>query len=257
MNTTTPSSILTNTAHPRMSQKYGFVPTHEIVRSFNEDGWKLTSANEVKVRKPERAGFQKHLLRFTHESQLALPGERIETLFINAHDGTSSVQIGSGIFRFACANGLVVADSTLAAIRLGHHKLSMDTVLHAAHTVLAQANKVQQTIENWKTIDLTDEECYHIAQAGISLRWGDNPEQIPVTPELVVQPRRMADLRNNLWNVFNRVQENVIRGGQVDYHRRNSRNQFFRAPRSVKALSEDVRINRGLWEIASDIALHA
>jgi hypothetical protein len=43
----------------------------------------------------------------------------------------------------------------------------------------------------------------------------------------------------------------------VDYRRRNSRNQFFRAPRSVKALSEDVRINRGLWEIASDIALHA
>ena len=80
----TPSSILSTAAHPRMSERYGFVPTHEIVEAFNRDGWQLTSANEVKVRKPERAGFQKHLLRFTHESQLATSGERIETLFINA-----------------------------------------------------------------------------------------------------------------------------------------------------------------------------
>lgn len=253
----TPSSILSTAAHPRMSERYGFVPTHEIVEAFNRDGWQLTSANEVKVRKPERAGFQKHLLRFTHESQLATSGERIETLFINAHDGTSSVQMASGVFRFACANGLVVADSTLASIRLGHHRLNMDTVLNAAHTILGQATQVRHTIENWKTIDLTPEECYRIAEAGIALRWGDNPEEIPVSKDLVLRPRRATDYTNNLWTVFNRVQENVIRGGQVDYKRRNARNQMFRAPRTVKALSEDVRINRGLWEIASDIALHA
>lgn len=240
-----------------MSAKYGFVPTHEIISAFNRDGWQITSTNHAKVRKPERAGFQKHLIRFTHESQVSLAGERIETLLINAHDGTSSVQMASGVFRFACANGLIVADSTLASIRLGHHRLDMDTVLNAAHTILGQAEKVRHTIENWKTIELTQDECYRIAEAGIALRWGDDKEKIPVNSELVLKPRRSADAHDNLWNVFNRVQENVIRGGQVDYSRRNSKNALFRSPRTVKALSEDVRINRGLWEIASDIALHA
>jgi len=50
------------------------------------------------------------------------------------------------------------------------------------------------------------------------------------------------------------VQENVIRGGQHDSTRITPRGKYFRATRGVKSLAENVRLNKGLWEIASQFA---
>ena len=250
-----PQSALSTRSHERLSARYGFIPTHEIVGAFSREGWALTSANEAKVRNESRQGLQRHLLRFAHESQLTLGiKERIETILINSHDGTSSLQIGAGIFRMACANGIVVADSTVASIRLGHHKLDLDTVLNSAHTILGQAEKVTEVVERWKGTQISEEDALHLAEQGIKLRWPDAETQ-PVSPTVVAfSVNRLDDVGNDLWTVFNRVQENVIRGGQQDASRMTAFGKRFRATRSVKSLTEDVRINKGLWEIASQFA---
>lgn len=250
-----PASALATHASPRMSERYGFIPTHEIVDAFSRDGWVLTKGTEAKVRNDARQGLQRHLLRFAHESQLTLGiKERIETILINSHDGTSSLQIGAGIFRMACANGIVVADSTVASIRLGHHKLGIDTVLNSAHTILGQAQNVSEVIECWKGTPISADDAFHLAEQGIKLRWPDAETQ-PVSPTVVAfSVNRLDDVGSDLWTVFNRVQENVIRGGQQDASRMTAFGKRFRATRSVKSLTEDVRINKGLWEIASQFA---
>lgn len=258
MNTDTmtllPASALATHASPRMSGRYGFVPTNEIVDAFSRDGWVLTKGAEAKVRNLDRQGMQRHLLRFAHESQLQHSvRERIETILVNSHDGTSSLQIGAGIFRMACANGIVVADSTVASIRLGHHKLEMDTVLSSAHTILGQAQKVSEVIECWKNTKISREDAFHLAEQGIKLRWPDAETQ-PISPNVALGVNRLADVGDDLWRVFNRVQENVIRGGQHDNSRMTAFGKRFRATRSVKSLTEDVRINKGLWAIASSFA---
>jgi hypothetical protein len=249
-----PQSALATHAHNRLSDRYGFIPTNEIVDAFSRDGWVLTKGTEAKVRTEARKGLQRHLLRFAHESQLSLGiRERIETILVNSHDGTSSLQIGAGIFRMACANGIVVADSTVASIRLGHHKLEMDTVLNSAHTILGQAQKVSEVIECWKGTQISKDDAFHLAEQGIKLRWPVAETQ-PVTPTVILGVNRQEDVGSDLWTVFNRIQENVIRGGQHDNSRRTTFGKRFRATRTVKSLTEDVRINKGLWEIASQFA---
>ena len=249
-----PQSALATQASPRMSGRYGFIPTNEIVDAFSRDGWVLTKGTEAKVRTDARRGLQRHLLRFAHQSQLTLGiRERIETLLVNSHDGTSSLQIGAGIYRLACANGIVVADSTVASIRLGHHKLEMDTVLNSAHTILGQAQKVSEVIECWKGTQISKDDAFHLAEQGIKLRWPVAENQ-PVTPSIILGVNRQEDVGNDLWTVFNRIQENVIRGGQHDNSRMTAFGKAFRATRTVKSLTEDVRINKGLWAIASTFA---
>lgn len=250
-----PQSALSTRSHERLSARYGFIPTHEIVGAFAAEGWALTSANEAKVRQESRQGLQRHLLRFAHDSQLTLGiKERIETILINSHDGTSSLQIGAGIFRMACANGIVVADSTVASIRLGHHKLDIDTVLNSAHTILGQAQNVSEVIECWKGTPISADDALHLAEQGIKLRWPDAETQ-PVSPTVVAfGVNRLDDVGNDLWRTFNRVQENIIRGGQHDAYRMTASGKRFRATRSVKSLTEDVRINKALWSIASQFA---
>jgi hypothetical protein len=249
-----PQSALSTRSHERLSSRYGFIPTHEIVDAFAAEGWALTSASESKVRQESRQGLQRHLLRFAHESQLQLGiKERIETILINSHDGTSSLQIGAGIFRMACANGIVVAENTVASIRLGHHKLNLDTVLNSAHTILGQAEKVSEVIECWKSTQISEEDAFHLAEQGIKLRWPE-AESRPITARVALAVNRSEDAHNDLWTTFNRVQENIIRGGQSDLTRISPRGKHFRATRGVKSLAENVRLNKGLWEIASTFA---
>jgi len=257
MNTTLPLAALATSAHSRLSDKYGFIPTHEIVSAFEREDWVMTSASATRVRKPELEGFQRHLLRFAHRSQLELGRtERIETVLVNSHDGTSSVQLAAGVFRFACANGIIVADSTVAGIRLGHHRLTIGRVLESAHQILGRADDLSHVVSAWKSTHVTEEQCLALASDAVTLRWG-NLDTAPVTPrDIAFGERRSEDIGHDLWTVFNRVQENVLRAG-LPATRLRSNGRRFRAPSGIKALSETVRLNKGIWESASQIALLA
>jgi hypothetical protein len=57
----------------------------------------------------------------------------------------------------------------------------------------------------------------------------------------ILNPRRDADKANTLWHTFNRVQENLIKGG---YQMNN------RTARAITNPMEDMVLNQGLWQIA-------
>lgn len=257
-----PSAVATHKA-ARLSDRYDFISSRDIIDEFARNDWNLVHASEAKCRIPDRQGFQKHLLRFTHASQLHLSNtERVETVVFNSHDGASSLQIGAGVFRFVCSNGLVVADSTVATVRLSHVNLTMDRVLDASHSILGAASKVRDTIADWKQTPISPEDAMHLAEQGIKLRWSNEltPDQYPVTPATLLRRQRADDQPKDLWTTFNVVQENLIRGGVSDTYRRinpsSQSRRFFGRVRNLKALDESLRVNRGLWEVASAIHSH-
>jgi hypothetical protein len=54
-----------------------------------------------------------------------------------------------------------------------------------------------------------------------------------------------------LWSVFNRVQENVIKGGLSAY----KPGSFQRTTtRTVKGIDQDIRLNRALWTLGTRMA---
>ncbi len=263
-NITLPPAAVATRSAPCLSDRYNFISSQEIAEEFASNDWHLVGASQSRCRKPGRDGFQKHLMRFAHASQLhQSSSERVETVVFNSHDGASSLQIGAGVFRFICANGLVVADSTVATVRLPHTYLEMDRVVEASHSILGAASKVRDTITEWKQLEVTKDEALHLAEQGIKLRWGgDLPaDQYPVTPTTLLQRQRLDDCPRDLWTTFNVVQENLIRGGVRDararVNPRSTTNRFFGSVRGLKALDESLRVNRGLWDAASTIALSA
>lgn len=239
-----------------VSDRYGFIPSSEVINRFQQEGWLLTKAEAVKVRKPSKEGFQRHLLRFVHHTQAQVnTGHRMETVFINSHDKTSGVVMASGVFRFVCSNGLVVSDSAINGFKMYHTGLTMDRVMDNAYTILGQQEKVAQTIDLWKSIKIELPEALKLAKTGLELRWGKNQDLYPVSAESLLNARRSEDFENTLWNIFNRVQENVINGGQFDKSRSRHDGRPFRMTRSVKSISENHNINSQLWQAASDLAL--
>jgi len=259
MTPTLPSAVYATRPADHLSAGYGFIPTIDIVEAFHADGWDVTRASTGKVRKPEREGLQKHLLRFARREDILNDAikNRLEVVLVNGHDGSSAVRLTAGIFRMACANGIVISTSTVADVRLGHHRLSMDTVLNAGHQLLGQTTRVNDVIDQWKTIGVSYDDARHLAEQGAVLRWGKDLDAHPVTPELLLNVRREEDKELNLWNVFNRVQENVVKGGQKAAKVNPLTNKPFRATRGIRNLQADMVINTGLWEAATELSQRA
>ena len=71
----------------------------------------------------------------------------------------------------------------------------------------------------------------------------------PVTAEQLIEARRPEDIGHSLWTTFQRVQENVIRGGQPGRSAQGRRLQT----RPVGSIDRGVTLNRALWMLAEEM----
>lgn len=93
---------------------------------------------------------------------------------------------------------------------------------------------------------------YEITEAAIELRW-DAESETYVNPENVTYAAWKGQEENTLYNVFNRVQEGILRGGRYDFYARNKNGDRTKV-RPVKSLVENERLNKALWSLTSKMA---
>jgi hypothetical protein len=107
-----------------------------------------------------------------------------------------------------------------------------------------------------KALPLEPREEIAFATAALALRFGERPVEetgghrpAPVTAEQLNEPRRIDDIGHNLWTTFQRVQENVMRGGQPGRSVQGRRLQT----RPVGSIDRGVSLNRALWMLAEEM----
>ncbi len=233
-----------------VSDKYTFLPTSQIIGRMRQEGWAPVNAEQQRVRVEHRRGFQKHLVRFQRRETIARVGEyAAEICLVNSHDGGSAYQIHAALFRFVCANGLMVSDGACEHIAIRHSGHEADEVIEASFRMLASIPQLTQNVEAFRSRQLTAQEQHDFAAQAILLRW-DDAKLAPVNPAKLLWPRRSEDAGNDLWSTFNRVQENLLQGGLKDYTRRNEDGHRFARTRAVTGLDENVKLNKALWELA-------
>lgn len=248
-------SVFAEAAHESTSARYTQIPTIHIVDALRNEGWMPVSASETRVRDESKKGYAKHLLRFRHVNDIArslnVQDKFSEIVLLNSHDGTSSYQLHAGIFRLACANGMIVADSTLQKQCVRHSGDIIGNVIEGVYSIVEDLPEVNAKIENYKNIVLSTGEQHALARAGMAMRWDD---EAPVQPDQVVKVNRREDASNDLWTVFNRMQENILRGGLRGLTH-DAKGRIKRTTtREVKSVTENVRLNKALWTLADEMA---
>ncbi|MEI6600828.1 MAG: DUF932 domain-containing protein [Comamonadaceae bacterium] len=243
-------SIFAAGAMQGVSNRYTFLPTSQIIASMRQEGWAPVHAEEQRVRAEGRRGWQKHVVNFQRRGQVAVRGEyAVEVVLVNSHDRSSAYQLHAGLYRVACANGLLVADSTFEHISIRHSGFETREVLDASFRVLEQLPRLTASVEAFRARTLTPAESHAFAESAIMLRW-DDLQTAPVSAAKVLWPRRTEDAGSDLWSVFNRIQENLTKGGMKDYTRRKEDGHRFARTRAVTGLDENVRLNKSLWHLA-------
>ena len=259
-NTITPDSApcTTLTRIEGLSPRYSHIPTSTIVETIREAGWEFASGTARRTRTEERAIHAAHVLRFSNPSLPMVGGNRIEAVLLNSHDGSTSFELGFGIYRMACANGIVVRTATVGSVRLIHSGLNLDNVFAAARSLVDRAPEVSATIERWSNTMIGHDHSLELSSRMAKARWGSRFVEADL-----LSPRRSDDTRNDLWTVFNRAQESVIRGGMDVTLRRNRCNEagevtdIFETTRKATAIRgalKQMRLNQDLFAIASEYA---
>src|SRR5665213_1476153 len=247
-------SVFAASPLPDVSQRYAFVPTAQIVSRLRESGWSPVVASEQIVRLDNRRGFQKHLLRFQRSDVQPVAGEYSpELVLINSHDRSSAYQLHAGLFRFVCGNGMIIADATFERVSIRHSGFTPDEVIDASFKLLDRVPAITARVDAFKQRQLNDSEIVTFAEAALRLRFED-VKNAPINPHRLLDCRRDADEGNDLWHVFNRVQEHLLRGGQRDWLRKREDGRRFPRTRAISGLDQNIRLNRALWNLAERVA---
>lgn len=261
-------SLFATEAHHSRSDRFAPVPTIDIVRGLQREGFEVFSASQAKTRDASKRDFTKHMVRLRNPSfRQADNGDTFEIVLINGNDGSSAYRMMPGFFRMVCSNGLIVGE-TVGEVRVRHSGSAMDDVIEGAYTVLADAPKVLDRVDTFRRTSLTRDEAMAFASAAHTLRFPSAALDIedadfapaPVDASRLLSARRQADVseRSNLWGVFNVVQENVVRGGQKGWvERRDGKgrvNVRRASTRAVEGIDGNRDLNRALWTLAEEMA---
>lgn len=239
-------SIFATEAHEDRSARYAYIPTSDVLRGLQKEGFQPFEVAQSRVRDEGRREFCKHMIRLRHANSIAA-AEANEIILLNSHDGSSSYQMLAGMFRFVCTNGMVCGE-TIDDIRVRHTGNVVDDVIEGAYSVLDQFELVEAERDGMKALAMDPGEQRAFATAALAYRF-DDPAAAPISAGQVLRPRRVADHGDDMWSVFNRVQENTTKGGQLGTTAKGKRTRT----RAVNGIDGNVKLNRALWVLADEM----
>ena len=244
-------SIFATSKHGSRSERYTYIPTIEVLRGLKREGFEPFMVAQGKSRIEGKTEFTKHMIRLRHAGQVTARPEANEIILINSHDGASSYQLLSGIFRYVCSNGLVVG-TVSNDIRIPHRGDIQGEVIEGAFRVLDDFEAVDAATEGMKALDLKPEEERAFATAALALRYGERTEgqaPAPITVDQLTEARRFEDTGRSLWLAMNRVQSNIMQGGQPGRSAQGRRLHT----RPVSSIDRTITLNRALWVLAEEM----
>ncbi|EPH2850703.1 DUF932 domain-containing protein [Serratia nevei] len=238
-------SVFGEGKHQSRSERYTYIPTVTLLESLQREGFQPFFACQTRVRDQSKREHTKHMLRLRREGQIT--GKQVpEIILLNSHDGSSSYQMLPGFFRFVCQNGLICGE-TFGEVRVPHKGNIVEKVIEGAYEVLDTFGRIEEKRDEMQSLILPPPTQYALAKAALTYRFGEDHQ--PVTEDQILMPRRWEDKADDLWTTYQRIQENMIKGG---LHGRNSSGKRART-RAVKGIDGDVKLNRALWVLAESM----
>ena len=241
-------SVFADSPSPLVSNKYQFIRTSEVLETLSGLGWNPREMSEVKARKPHTRGFQKHLVRLTNPEFIATKkvGDEVpEIVLTNSHNGKNSFSFRIGIYRLVCSNGLVIPTEEFTNITIKHIGNMASQIQEVVGKMSSSFSGVFSDIQKMKTRKLTPSEIRSFSREAMRARSLTLDESLSSRSDEILSVQRPEDEGNDLWKIYNRVQENLIRGNFEVKTRKGNRKAA-----SIRSIDRGIKINEELWSLA-------
>ena len=255
-----PLAFASEPTNPDVSNKYLFVNTETVIDDLGKLGWLPVQAAQRKSR-GNGTIFSKHMVSFQNPD-IKITGKDGDDSFpriimTNSHDGMQAFKFSVGIFRLVCSNGLVVADEQFSDFKIKHKGYTFAELRDVVTTAVKDLPNKVEVLNEMKSRILTQEEKNKLAldamlvRAGIEI--GSKKAKKFVydeeTIEDILEPKRDEDKGDDLWKVFNVVQEKITQG-EFSAALKGAK---VRKVRKIKSFEKDLKVNKDLFQLATSL----
>ncbi len=249
-------AIFSKTHAPGASEKYLQVSTADVLRTFAQRGFHPVEARQDWAKDVNPAwGFHTVTLQRKDVGSVLTKDVVIpRAVLSNSHNRTRRWSVAGGFFRLVCTNGMIAPlvgknGEDLAFTGRALHIKSEKTPKpeQLIERALLAIDKGTAIVEEMAKTTLSKIAQLKFAKEATRLMYGANYMK-DVDPHAWLAARRPQDEGDDLWRVFNRIQENVIKGG-VRKDKEGGTTRPYGASRQTGALAS-VRMNENLWKFA-------
>jgi hypothetical protein len=247
-------SIFTMIPSSGVTDKYTHIPTEKVIDDMELLGWKPVDAKQLNDRTKGTSGFQKHMIVFRNDD-VVINGEDGDTVFpqilmTNSHDGKNCFQFTAGLFRMICENGLVIADTEFEDIKMRHMGYTFEDLQGLIKDMVEKLPLTVDSMNKMKAVELEEEQMFNLAKDLLDIRIKGTENTYPNEAiEEVLNVQRKKDEGNMLWEVFNRIQENIIEGN-FEYITKGGKK---RQARIIKNFKQDMDVNKKMFSKALEL----
>ena len=268
-------SIFSTKPSPEVSSKYSHIPTDKLIDDMELLGWKVIDAKEVQARQKTTKGFQKHLVVFRNpdivinqmpnnivESSTSPTGYRrtdgtfakknpIDTVFpqillTNSHDGKNAFTFTAGLFRMVCENGLVISTNEFEKVSIRHMGYDFEELQVQINEMVEQLPLTVESMNKMIDTKMEQKSILKFAKDMLAVRFPeDELRRITIDMDEFITPVRPEDKGDDLWSVFNTIQEKIIEG-DFEY----TVGTKHRKARQIKNFKQDMDLNSKMFDIA-------
>jgi hypothetical protein len=215
----------------KIKQKDFYIPTLDVVQKLQTEGWELKGVDEARAknRKITNNYVQMHHPDFAVKNSKG-QDEAIASLTIsNSCSGNKPLQLDLGAYREVCSNGLVAFDAASESSKIQHTKINARDLDLFIHELSNKSNKLIKEINAMKDKNMSYDEIRSFAYNAAKLRFNEDDDKFDV--DALLKVNRVEDESNDVWTVFNRIQENLTH--------------------DVKSKEEDIKLNKYLYELVN------
>lgn len=252
-----PHAFKTDPTNPGVSNRYVQATTIDVVNDMRKLGWYPVAAKQCRPKKGSKGIRSFHMLAFQNPEVRLMTGGEIEAypriILTNSHDGFNSFKFMVGLYRLVCSNGLIICDEEFANISIKHINYTFEKLRETVKAAIESVPSKVRIINTMKSTVLTEDEKKEFAAKAIKIRKNvPEDEKLSIsreTIEEILNPKRKEDEGNDLWNVYNVVQERLMKG-EFSYSEENSNKS--RKQRKINSVTKDLALNTALFSLAKN-----
>ena len=246
-------------AHPDRTERYSHFSTEAFLNAFEKLGWIPYSAKQHGANP-----YSRHIIRLNNPDMGMIPinGDKIrpQLMLDNSHDGYTPGQIHLGLFRLICENGLVIAIPGLSnTVKFRHVGVNQKELIQMIAETAEQYRKIGDHVSDMQEIKMMEDQKVQFAMSALALRdphrfltKDKKVDEAAINAALqiedIYEPVRPQDDSNNLWTVFNVVQERTVNG----LYESKSKSGRKANPRSITNAARHLEYNQKLWTLAEE-----
>lgn len=216
----------------KIKQTPFYIPTLDVMERLQNEGWLLTGVAEhrLKSRKIESNYIQ---MQHPDFSVLNKQGktEAIASITIsNSCSGKKPLEMDLGSFRLVCSNGLVKKE-TIEHSKIKHTEIDYLKLPQFLSNINNKALILADQINGMKYKGMSVDDMKRFAYDAAKLKFQDLRE---IDTDSLLKVNRIEDEGEDVWTVFNRIQENLTH--------------------DITNMSRDIKINQQLFAMAEQYA---